>query len=103
MHHTEILQIAAAAWDRTKPADDPSFNNCSLTHRENLVAQTETVIRTGGASNDFEKAVLSALNTNTAPSATVKKRRKRKQSTPAVVEAAAAKTATPKTSKKGRK
>ena len=61
MHYVEILQVAGAAWDKIKPPEDPSFDQCTITHRDNLVAQTEAVVRTRSASNPFEREVLGIL------------------------------------------
>ncbi len=57
MHITEVLRIAAEAWNRTKPGDDPDFNDCALSHREYLIAHAEAVIRGGAATSEFERAV----------------------------------------------
>lgn len=62
MHVTEVVRVAAEAWREVKPAEDPDFNNCALSHREKLVAEVEGVIRTNTARTDFEKAVKRILD-----------------------------------------
>lgn len=62
MHLNDILPLAAVAWSKVKPAGDPEFNNCALSHREKLVAEAEGVVRTGSARTDFEKAFLGLLD-----------------------------------------
>lgn len=62
MHLNDILPLAAVAWSKVKPAGDPEFNNCALSHREKLVAEAEAVVRTGSARTEFEKAFLGLLD-----------------------------------------
>ena len=62
MHLNDMLPLAAVAWSKVKPAGDPEFNNCALSHREKLVAEAEAVVRTGSARTDFEKAFLGLLD-----------------------------------------
>lgn len=62
MHVTEIIRVAAQAWNKIKPADDPDFNNCALSHRERCIAQVEALERGGSATNDFEKAAKEILD-----------------------------------------
>jgi len=62
MHITETVHIAAQAWSKVKPAEDPEFNGCSLSHRENLIAQVERLAATGSARNDFEKAAKEIMD-----------------------------------------
>lgn len=81
MHVTEVVRVAAEAWHRVKPADDPEFNGCQLSHREKLVAQVEALIRTNSASDDFERAAKEILDSQLkAPEST---------EAPAVTETAA--------------
>lgn len=58
MHFTDILSLAARAWHETKPASDPEFNDCALTHRENLGAAAKAVVDTEQAFSPFDRAVL---------------------------------------------
>jgi hypothetical protein len=62
MQYSDVCAVAANAWEQTKDKEDPSFNGCSYTHRDNLVAIAEAVIRTRSATTDFEKAVLGILD-----------------------------------------
>jgi hypothetical protein len=62
MQYAEIKAIAAAAWSQVKPAEDPEFDAISMHFRDQLVAQTEAVVKTRNATSDFEKAVLSILD-----------------------------------------
>lgn len=63
MASSEIVSAAAAAWERVKDASDPSFSDCALTHRANLIHQAESAARLrsrGEATRDpsaFESAV----------------------------------------------
>lgn len=57
MHFSDILQLAAAAWHETKSANDPEFNDCALTHRENLGAAAKAVVDHGEAFNHFDRVV----------------------------------------------
>lgn len=58
MHFNDVLSLAARAWHEIKPASDPEFNNCAITHRENLGAAAQAVIDSGLAFSEFDKAVL---------------------------------------------
>jgi hypothetical protein len=62
MHITETVRIAAEAWRKVKPAEDPDFNNCALSHRETLICKVERVAATGGVYDDFEKAAKEILD-----------------------------------------
>lgn len=66
MELSDKVAVAAQAWDKVKPADDPAYNQCALSHKEFLLAQVEAVERTGSASNPFEKAVKEILDVRTA-------------------------------------
>lgn len=58
MHFTDILSLAARAWHETKPANDPEFNDCALTHRENLGAAAKAVVDSKQAFSFFDRVVL---------------------------------------------
>ena len=58
MHFNDILSLAARAWHEIKDPNDPEFNQCQITHRENLGAAAQAVVNSGVASTPFEKAVL---------------------------------------------
>lgn len=58
MHFTDILSLAARAWHETKPASDPEFNDCALTHRENLGAAAQAVVDSERAFSLFDHVVL---------------------------------------------
>ncbi len=62
MQYAEVKAIAAAAWSQVKPAEDPEFDAVSMHFRDQLVAQTEAVVKTRNATSDFEKAVLAILD-----------------------------------------
>ena len=62
MHFTEILQLAARAWHETKALSDPEFNDCAVTHRENLAAAASGVINSSQAFNHFDRVVLRLYN-----------------------------------------
>jgi hypothetical protein len=62
MHITETVRVAAEAWRKVKPAEDPDFNNCALSHRETLICKVERVAATGGVYDDFEKAAKEILD-----------------------------------------
>lgn len=58
MHFTEILNLAARAWHETKDASDPEFNDCQITHRENLGAAARAVVDSRQAFTRFDRIVL---------------------------------------------
>ncbi len=58
MHFTEILNLAARAWHETKADADPEFNDCTLTHRENLGAAVKAVVDSEQVFTDFDRVVL---------------------------------------------
>lgn len=57
MNFNEVLRIAQAAWDKTKPPSDPVWNGCAAQHRQMFAAKAEAVINTGHAVDNFEAAV----------------------------------------------
>lgn len=58
MHFNEIINLAARAWHEIKVAADPEFNDCQITHREQLGAAAKGVVDSGQAFSPFEQAVL---------------------------------------------
>lgn len=58
MHFSEVLSLAARAWHETKDPKDPEFNDCALTHRENLGAAAKAVVDSGQAFSVFDRVVL---------------------------------------------
>jgi predicted flap endonuclease-1-like 5' DNA nuclease len=58
MHFNDILSLAARAWHEIKDPKDPEFNQCQITHRENLGAAAQAVVNSGLAFSEFDKAVL---------------------------------------------
>jgi len=64
MHFTDVLNLAARAWHEVKDANDPEFNQCAVTHRENLGAAAQGVVNSGLAFTPFEKTVLRLYRTD---------------------------------------
>lgn len=58
MHFSDILSLAARAWHETKDPKDPEFNDCALTHRENLGAAAKAVVDSQQAFSLFDRVVL---------------------------------------------
>jgi hypothetical protein len=62
---SHIADIAAEAWNSTKPKEDPLFADCILTHQQNLVTLAESVERVGLPTEnptEFDKAVKDLLD-----------------------------------------
>lgn len=60
MHFNDILSLAARAWHEVKDPKDPEFNQCQITHRENLGAAAQAVVDSGltSGATPFDKAVM---------------------------------------------
>lgn len=62
MTHADCMKIAAQAWEQTKPADDPSFEQCALDHQFRLAYKVESVKKTGRLEDEFDQAVKAILD-----------------------------------------
>lgn len=58
MHFPDLARLAAKAWHEVKAEGDPEFNECAITHRENLVAAVQGAVHGGQAFNKFDAVVL---------------------------------------------
>lgn len=85
-----INDIAALAWNATKPEEDPEFNGCILDHRLNLITRAKSVQEHGLVEpvQDFEKKVAELLKDEAGTENAVLKAQA--ESAQAVADAAAA-------------
>lgn len=66
MHTQDLAKLAEAAWDATKPDEDPPFAAVAMDHRGKLLTATRSIYETGTAGiqglEEFEAYVLAAVN-----------------------------------------
>jgi hypothetical protein len=58
----DAMNIAAKAWERVKPEDDPPFDQCAPDHKFRLAYKVESVAKTGRIEDDFDSEVYAILN-----------------------------------------
>src|ERR1044071_9123722 len=63
--------IAEAAWNATKSADDPEWGLTPATHREKFLYKAQSVKRSGVVDDDFDRKVAELLKPPKAKAAAV--------------------------------